>query len=365
VAPLTELLSAVRASWAGWERLRWSELQFARQAEAMLLIAALLALPILVLVWRAVRAAPRVRARVALPAILPTMRPSRLTPVRHAAFLLFVLGIPFVAVAIADPRSSLVSEEVVSSGRQIAMLIDGSGSMILPFEAPTLAPVMHRAFYTAVAAGERFVRLRMAGRHADRFAIIQFGNEAYVVTPFTTDHENVLLSLRLIGEPRAWNRFNVFGTTIIQGIDQGLRLFNTFDLVGDADNMIVILSDGNDGETNFRGRTLDQMMADARKEGIPIFMVRLGYQKRLGEGTWDDLWKAAVERSGGRFYVAADEAAILRALTDIDRLAEGRTTVRRYTTASPAFSGFALVAVGLWMAAGTLRLASPYFRTFP
>lgn len=365
MAPLSDLLPAIRSTLSAWERLRWNELQFAELSVAMLLLAALVVVPLLVLLARGLPTRPRRCQWVALPAVLSSMRRSPLLPGRHAAFLLFVLGIPFFAIAIADPRSTFVHEEVTYSGRRIAILIDGSGSMVLPFDAPKLEPVMDRTFYTAVAAGERLLKLRMAGKHRDLIALIEFGNEAYILTPFTTDYENALLSLTLIGEPRAWNRFNVFGTTIIQGIEQGLQLFKTFDLLDGSGNMIVIFSDGNDGETTFRGRTLDDMMAEAREREIPIFMVRLGYDKRLGDVTWDGLWKSAVERSGGRFYAAADEDAILRAVSEIDRLSTGQIAVRQYASVSPAFTGYTLIAVVLWLAAGTLKLACPYFRTFP
>ena len=107
------------------------------------------------------------------------------------------------------------------------------------------------------------------------------------------------------------------------------------------------------------------VMTDAREHRIPIFMVRLGYGKRLGEVAYDALWKPAVERSGGRFYAAADEGDILRAVSDIDRLSAGTIAERRYASAAPAFAGYALIAVVLWLTAGTLKLAFPYFRTFP
>jgi Ca-activated chloride channel family protein len=365
VGPLSDLPAAIRGALVAWERIRWSELRFAQLQAALLLLAVLVALPLVVMLARSVWSRPRRAARVALPAVLSVMRRSPLTPLRHAALLLFVVGIPFFGLAIADPRTTSVQEQVTYSGRRIAMLIDASGSMVLPFEAPTLEPVIDRTFYTAVAAAERFVKLRMAGQHADRIAVIQFGNEAYVVTPFTTDYDNVLLSLRLIGEPRAWNRFNVFGTTIIQGIEQGMELFKTFNLLDGSDNALVIFSDGNDGETMFRGRTLDAMMDEARQRKIPIFMVRLAYRKQLGDIVYDPLWKSAVERSGGRFYAAADERDILRAVSDIDRLTMGRIAERRSASAAPAFAGYTLIAVALWLSAGTLKLAFPFFRTFP
>src|SRR6185369_1336100 len=40
-------------------------------------------------------------------------------------------------------------------------------------------------FFTAVAAAERFLRLRINGKYRDLVALVEFGNEAYVVTPFT------------------------------------------------------------------------------------------------------------------------------------------------------------------------------------
>ena len=41
----------------------------------------------------------------------------------------------------------------------------------------------------------------MDGRYRDLVSLIEFGNEAYVVTPFTSDYDNILLSISLIGDP--------------------------------------------------------------------------------------------------------------------------------------------------------------------
>lgn len=363
MGPLSDLSVLVGEALNQWLQLRWSDLRLAQSTAAIVFGVVLLALPLLVLLARGRRR--QAARRLTLPAVLPVMHRSGVSALRHSAFVLFVLGVPFFALAFADPRVTAVRGETSQEGRRIAMLIDASGSMVLPFEAPRLRPVMDRAFYTAVAAAERFVRLRMDGNHRDIIGVIEFGNEAFVVTPFTTDHENVVLSLKLIGEPRAWNRFNVFGTTIVQGIDQGLQLFRAFDVLRASGNMMVIFSDGNDGETTFRGRTLDDMMAEARDREIPIHMVRLGLDKRLGDVTWDTLWKPMVERSGGRFYAAFDENTLVRAINDIDRAATGRIAVRHYATAVPAFQGYALVALALWLTAALLKLTVPYFRTFP
>jgi hypothetical protein len=250
-------------------------------------------------------------------------------------------------------------------GRRIAVLVDASTSMAMDFEATGLAAQNKPAFFTAVGAAERFIRGRMSGPYHDLVALIQFGNEAYVVTPFTTDYENILLSLRLIGNPREWGRFPDWGTTILQGLEQSTALFEAFDFLNASGNLMLIFTDGRDDELNFRGRTLDAVVTQAQRNKIPMYMIRTAYRMKLGEIKQDAIWQPAITRTGGRFYAAPDEAAILQALNEIDRLAAGRIDVREYSAQRPQFSGYALIAVALWMAAGTLKLTFPFFRTFP
>src|SRR5207249_9141854 len=103
----------------------------------------------------------------------------------------------------------------------------------------------------------------------------------------------------------------------------------------------------------------------ARDNKIPIYMVRTAYDMELGKVADDRLWQPAILRTGGRFYAASDEATILRALEDIDKLSPGRIDLKQYSVQRPRFSAYALVAIGLWFLAGVLKLSVPYFRTFP
>jgi len=79
----------------------------------------------------------------------------------------------------------------------------------------------------------------------------------------------------------------------------------------------------------------------------------------------DDIWKPAVEATGGKFYAAADESAIMIAIRDIDRRSSGRVDVKRYSTEQPRYAGYTLIAVGFWTFAALLHLTVPYFRKFP
>jgi Ca-activated chloride channel family protein len=358
-------LIALRATLDEWLRTRWSDLQFTDARTALLVFVVLLAIAALALVARGVRGRHAGRSHLTLPALLPVMRRSPLAAVRHLPVLLFVAGLPFFAIALADPHTGFVREEVSYPGRRIALLVDASTSMVMQFKTDTMKTQGEATFFTAVAGAEQFIRRRMNGPYRDLVALIQFGNQAYVVTPFTTDYENILLSIRLISDPREWGRFSDWGTTIIEGIDQATQLFKTFSFVNASGNLMVVFTDGRDSDLQPKGRPLENLVAEARTWKIPVHMIRTAYNRREGEVVQDKVWRDTVERTGGRFYAAYDEESISRALRDIDRLSPGRIDVREYSVQQPRFAGYALVAVGLWLAAAMLKLGFGVFRTFP
>ena len=362
---LRELLIALRGTLAEWLRLRWTDLQFPQAATAFFMVVVVLALSLLMIAARRLWLPRARRAQLGLPAVLPVMRGSYLSATRHAAFLLFLLGVPFFAVALADPHTAFTQEQVSYPGRRIAILIDASSSMVLKFNSVKLQTQGAPTFYTAVAAAERFMQLRMKGPYHDLIALIQFGNEAYVVTPFTTDYQNVLLSMKLVSNPKEWGRFTDWGTTIIQGIEQGAELFKTFNFLNASGNLMLVFTDGRDDQATLKGQSLDDLVSAARRNKIPIYMIRTAYNLKFGGVVQDTLWKDAIERTGGRFYAAADEDAILNALSEIDRLTPGRIDVHQYTAQRPRFAGYALIAVALWLSAGALKLGFRHFRTFP
>jgi hypothetical protein len=365
VVPLKELISMVRDALGDWIRLSWNDLHFDETWTAVLVLVVLVSISALMLLARGLRSQKAGRTHVTLPALLPSMLRSHFSTLRHAAFLVFMLGVPFFAVALADPHTAFTREETSYPGRRIALLVDGSSSMVMKFETKSLKTPENRAFYTAVAAAEHFMKLRINGRYHDLIALIQFGNEAYVVTPFTTDYDNILLSIRLISSPKEWGNFNDWGTTIIQGLNQATQLFRAFDFVNASGNAMVLFTDGRDEEKNIKGKPIETVIDDMRKYKIPVFMIRTGFDLKEGQIPTDKLWKPLVERTGGRFYAADSEDAILRAEAEINKIATGRIDVREYTAQRPRFDGYALVAVMLWLSAGVMKLGFRTFRTFP
>jgi Ca-activated chloride channel family protein len=292
---------------------------------------------------------------------------SPLSWLRHGALLLSLAGLPFFMVALADPVTPLRQEQVTFPGRRIALLIDASASMVIPFQAARLNPggPNQASFFTTIGAAETFIRQRMAGQYRDLIALVEFGDEAYVVTPFTNDYDNILLSLSLVGDWTEYLKFSDQGTTIGKAIDQGVSLFRTFDFLDAAGNAMIIFSDGQDRQVTVEGRSIEDILAGATRAKIPVYLIRIGQNKALGDVIPDQIWRPAVEATGGRFYAAVNEAAIFRAINDIDRRSSGTVSIKQYSTEEPLFSPFALVAVMLWTAAIALKLTVPYFQKFP
>ena len=71
---------------------------------------------------------------------------------------------------------------------------------------------------------------------------------------------------------------------------------------------MVIFTDGEDTTSIVHGRSLDDILKSAVDNKIPLYFVRTNYDKEFGDGIPDAKWRAAVEKTGGRYYVAKNEA---------------------------------------------------------
>ena len=110
---------------------------------------------------------------------------------------------------------------------------------------------------------------------------------------------------------------------------------------------------------------MDDILARARQNNIPVYMIRTAFNKAAGTIVPDGVWQPAIEATGGRFYSAADEATIFRAVREIDQLSGGKVALKQYSSDQPRFAGFAVIAAALWTLAAALKLTVPYFQTFP
>jgi Ca-activated chloride channel homolog len=210
-----------------------------------------------------------------------------------------------------------------------------------------------------------FIRQRMSGKYHDLIGLIEFGDEAYVVTPFTTDYDNILLSLSLVGDWTEFMKFPDQGTTIGLAMEQSIELFRAFNFLDASGNLMLIFSDGQDTQVSIHGKPVSEILAGAVATKIPVYFVRTSYNKTLGGVLPDEIWKPAVEATGGKFYPASDEATIVNAIHDIDRRSAGKVEIKRYSSQQPRFTPYAFLATGFWSVALLLQLTVPYFRKFP
>lgn len=364
---IARLRTLLESAAAEWRNLRLDDLQFWHRSEARLLFLWLLAATLVLLIMRSLLRRQPGRHRIVVPAILKTMPRSPASFVMYIPLALFILGLPFFFLAAADPYSALISREVSFPGRRICIMVDASTSMRTPFTAATLnkRAATDAAFFTTVAAAETFVRLRMKNHYRDLLSLVEFGNEAYVVTPFTHDYENVLLSISLIGDPVEFSMFPDQGTIIGRAIEEGTALFKAFDFLDASGNLMVIFSDGEDTRAQIGARSLDDIVESAYKAKIPVYLVRTNYDRTKGQVIPDELWIPAVEKTGGKFYAANNEKALLDAIAEIDSVSTGTIEVRQYSSQQPRFAVFALIAGAFWAAAGGLKLGIPYFQKLP
>lgn len=351
---------------ADWRAMAEGGVQFAVRDQPLLWAVALMALAVIVLAWRLLRGRQLLREAVAVPALL-AIPASRLAFVRHLPRVLAGAGVPFALLALADPFTALTATSVSYPGRRIALMIDASDSMQTSFKAGGLNPRAETepAFFTTVAAAKRFVELRRESKYKDLMALVEFGDRAYVITPFTSDYDNLLLSIALIGDPIEYSVFPDPGTVIASALEQSIAIFEAFDFLKASGNLMVIFTDGEDTTSLVHGRSLDDILKSAVDHAIPLYFVRTNYGKAFGDGIPDAKWRAAVEKTGGRYYVARDEATLLAAVGDIDHAAVGAIQTTQYTSRQPRFALFALAAAGCWLGAALLTLTVPQFSTFP
>lgn len=364
----TFVISFLKAEWLN---LDFANLKFSRTYEVMLVILVFGAVIVLSLVSGYLRRNILGRSVVALPGILSNFRTSNFGFLRHSVVFIFFLGLPIFFVALADPYNSFTKETVTYPGRRIALLIDASGSMDGIFTTDESLAKDHNRFFTAVTAAKRFMELRIRGKYKDLIGLVEFGGEAYVITPFTNDYQNILMSVRLIGEPEERARFSDSNTIIIKAINQGVELFRAFDFLKASGNLMVLISDGEDTQVKLGDRPLDEILLEARRSQIPIYFIRTDWQRPLGHLhhssaiDYDAIWKNAIEKTGGKYYAGSDEKAILTALKDIDSLSVGKISTTRYSARQPRFMLFAFAAIVIWTLAIVLWLLFRFFRTFP
>jgi Ca-activated chloride channel family protein len=127
----------------------------------------------------------------------------------------------------------------------------------------------------------------------DKIGLIVFAGDAYVQLPITSDYVSAKMFLQNITP----DLIQTQGTNIADAINLAMHSFTQADKVGRA---IVIITDGEDHEGG-----AEQMAAEAKKQGINVFVLGIGNTKGapipVGDGSY------LKDKSGNEVMTALNE----------------------------------------------------------
>ena len=242
------------------------------------------------------------------------IRPYLLSLLRIVAFLLFVL-------ALARPQTGTRFTEIETSGRDIMLTLDISGSM------QALDFTLNGEHVDRLVALKHVVEDFIDKRVGDRMGLVIFGTHAYTQCPLTRDRGVLKQFVKSL-------EIGMAGETTAIGSALAISLKRIKDIPAQS-KVILLVTDGrnNTGELNPA-----QAARIAKERGIKVYAVgiggnkpvpfpavdwfgrrTIGYQNlELDEKTLKDI----AEITGGRYYNAQNTEELKMVYDEIDKLEE-------------------------------------------
>lgn len=242
----------------------------------------------------------------------------------HAPFALRFAAVTLIILALARPQTGYREEEITSPGIDIMLTLDLSSSM----SATDLRP-------NRLAAAKKVLAEFIRGRKNDRIGLVVFAAQGYTQCPLTLDYPVLLNFLE-----------NSHIGLIEDGTAIGMALATASSRLKDTEaksKIAVLLTDG----VNNRG-AIDPLTAAnmARAVGVKVYTIGVGREgiftqtvddPRLGKRRVrvrteidEDLLRRIAQATGGRYYRARDEAALLNIYKEIDKLEKTDIKVKVY-----------------------------------
>jgi Ca-activated chloride channel family protein len=273
----------------------------------------LLLLPLPLLLRQLLPAYGQSRAALRLPQLHQLAQATGASPGQAAAVrrrsrlqaLLFIVVWVSIVTAMARPQWLQPALQRELPTRDLLLAVDLSGSMEAEDFKDADGNTLDR-----LSAVKQVVDEFLDQRQGDRVGLLVFGNAAFVQAPFTQDLDVVrqLLAdtvVRMAG-PRT-----AFG----DAIGLAITLFERSEL---QQRTLIILTDGNDTGSQVPPAEAAAIAAD---QGSVIHTIAIGDPTSVGEQALDQAaLKAVAERSGGRYFFAADRAQLAQIYTTLDQL---------------------------------------------
>jgi len=251
-------------------------------------------------------------------------------------------ALALLILAMACPRVERGNSEDRKEGIDIVLAVDTSGSMGAGIDYRNTRMSRSEALRLAI---NDFVD----GRPNDRFGMIGFAYDTWLMSPLTLDGGWIKEVLE--NKQQYQSGFTGGGTAVGNGILSGVELLKN----ARGPSRILILA--TDGESNAGVAPLEAAEV-ARKADIRIYSLGLG----MG-GAASKFLKQIADRTGGAFFNVTSSAGLHEAYRQIDRLERSRfeqKKLRLYDELFPWFTGAALVLLLLeFTALHTVRMRIP------
>ncbi len=280
---------------------------------------------------------------------------------RLLPLLRWVGGALFV-LALARPNIERRHAEVHSSGVDIMLAIDVSGSM----QAQDMVGPRGRS--SRLDAAKEVVARFVGDRESDRIGLVAFAGQPYLVSPLTMDHDWLLQRLDALDASQVGD-----GTAVGSALASGVRRLDAQEA---KSKILILLTDGQ----NNAGKISPVAAAEVAKAlGVKVYVIGVGSsgealvpftdehgRERLVKARVDvdePNMKRVAELTGGSFYRATDMQSLRDVYAAVDRAEKTTHTLKAFTSYDEQFAWFALP--GLMLLVSELGLSATRFRRVP
>ena len=270
-------------------------------------------------------------------------------------FFLRLVTLTLLIIAIARPRLGHGHSEIESSGIDIMLAIDTSGSMA------ALDFATERNIVTRLDVVKEVVAEFIEKRPQDRIGLIVFAKQPYLISPPTLNHQWLISNLERIELGLIDGSQTGIGTAIGMCTNR-MREINA------KSRIVVLLTDGEENS-----HILEPIPAAeaAKAFGIKIYTIAAGHTGEVFQASLNEKGEIQYDRrrrvvgrymqsnvdevtlqkvaeiTSGQYFRATDRAELSEIYTEIDQLEKTEIKLRHYSSYKELFLYFALPALGL------------------
>lgn len=275
--------------------------------------------------------------------------------------LFFYLAFVSMVIALAGPYRILGEEKDYSRGYLLQLVVDRSGSMssYMDKNAETnRLDIVKSVLYDFILGDES----SLEGRGSDRIGLISFALYADTMAPLTVNHDIVtrlLDSINLAEEEED-------GTSIGDALSLAVARMAAFQQKAGVDSsgsVIILLTDGQNNSGSVDPLEAADLASDY---GIKVYTIGFGggyYRNAFGlireipaeYGIDEDSLRSIAEKTGGMYFNAGNEKALLSVYKEIDRLEQVDTEELRSAEKELFFPLFLKAALILILVSGIFR----------